>query len=82
VVGDDARAGTPMPLVLRQLERLGDSSLLYLEAGAGAPLVTLRVDGAASVPPGTRVPLQIPAEACHLFDASGQAFPRSVELPA
>ncbi|MGC4077907.1 MAG: sn-glycerol-3-phosphate ABC transporter ATP-binding protein UgpC [Rubrivivax sp.] len=81
-VGDDLRAGTTMPLVLRQLERLGDSSLLYLEAGAGAPLVTLRVDGAASVPPGTRVPVQIPPEACHLFDGAGQAFKRTAELPA
>ncbi|MBK1614797.1 ABC transporter [Rubrivivax gelatinosus] len=81
VVGGDDAAGTLLPLPLRQMERLGDSSLLYLEAGPGAPLLTLRVDGAATVPPGTRVPLRLPAEACHLFDADGEAFERTPDLP-
>ncbi|WP_418320716.1 ABC transporter ATP-binding protein [Piscinibacter sakaiensis] len=69
-------------LTLRQIERLGDSSLLHLAASDDAPLVTLRVDGAASDRPGAALALRLPAECCHLFDANGDAFPRTVQLPS
>jgi multiple sugar transport system ATP-binding protein len=67
---------------LQQLERLGDSSLLYLRVEPGAPLVTLRLDGAAAQASGARVSMRLRAEACHLFDARGGAYRRTVTLPA
>jgi multiple sugar transport system ATP-binding protein len=73
--------GPVLQLWLRHMERLGDSSLLYLEAGPDAPLVTLRLDGAAEHRPGARLSLLVRAEHCHLFDARGRAFERSARLP-
>ncbi len=74
--------GTSLRLRLRQVERLGDSSMLYLEFEAGTPMVTLRLEGAAAQAPGERVTLRLRPEQCHLFDETGQAFLRSVELPS
>ena len=73
--------GAPLRLTSRPLERLGDSSMLYLGFDAGAPMVTLRLEGAAAQAPGERVTVRLRPQQCHLFDETGQAFLRSVELP-
>jgi multiple sugar transport system ATP-binding protein len=67
---------------LRQVERLGDESFLYLELGADGPLVTLRVEGSVPHSLGGTVGLRIPAEHCHLFDSKGDAYQRTVPLPS
>jgi multiple sugar transport system ATP-binding protein len=79
--GADDPLSTAWSLPLQHAERLGDVSLLYLGAAPGADLLTLRVDGASAVAPGERVTLRLQAGHCHLFDASGQAFERTVALP-
>jgi len=75
-------AGAALPVTVLQMERLGDSSMLYLNVGPGAPMATLRLEGYASQSSGDRITLRIRPEHCHLFDAQGQAFARTVELPA
>jgi multiple sugar transport system ATP-binding protein len=74
-------SGSQLHTKLRQMERLGDESMLYLEISPDAPLVTLRVEGNASHPEGEPVTLRLAPEQCHLFDAAGKAFRRTVELP-
>ncbi len=74
--------GAPLRLSLRQVERLGDSSMLYLGVDAGTPMVTLRLEGAATQAPGARITVRLRREHCPLFDEAGQALPRSVDLPA
>jgi multiple sugar transport system ATP-binding protein len=81
LVEGDSGPGSALQLSLRQMERLGDSSLLYLQIDPQSPLVTLRLEGAAPHAPGARVTLRLRAEHCHLFDAQGQACPRTVTLP-
>jgi multiple sugar transport system ATP-binding protein len=80
-VGEDG-PGASLALPVTQTERLGDVSLLYLAAGAEAPPVTLRVDGACAVAPGQQLTLGLQPEQCHLFDAAGVAFERTVALPS
>ena len=63
------------------MERLGDTSLLYLTIAEGSPLVTLRLEGHATQSTGDQVTLRLRPEQCHLFDAQGKAFRRTVELP-
>jgi len=82
LIEGDTDVGSPLQVTLRHVERLGDASLLYLSVSPDAPLLTLRVEGAATHQPGERVTLRLRAEQCHLFDASGQAYRRSVELPS
>jgi multiple sugar transport system ATP-binding protein len=77
----DSDAGASLKGRLQQVERLGDSSLLYLSVDPAAPLVTLKLDGAAEQAPGAPISLQLRPEACHLFDGAGQAFERTVALP-
>ncbi len=77
----DSGSGSPLHLTLRQMERLGDSSLLYLMVAPDAPLVTLRLEGAAPHAPGSKLSLRLRAEQCHLFDAAGDAFDRTPSLP-
>ncbi len=74
--------GTALPVTLRQMERLGNESLLYLDVAPDAPMATLRLEGHALHESGERIVLRLRAEHCHLFDAKGQAFRRTVELPS
>ena len=82
LVEGEAETSSPLHTTLQHVERLGDASLLYLSVQPDAPLVTLRVEGAATHQPGERITLRLRAEQCHLFDAGGQAFRRTVELPS
>jgi len=82
LVEGEAETSSPLHTTLLHVERLGDASLLYLSVQPDAPLVTLRVEGAATHQPGERVTLRLRAGQCHLFDVGGQAFRRTVELPS
>ena len=62
-------------------ERLGDVSLLYLRVADAAAPLALRVDGGSALGTGELVTLRLHAEQCHLFDAEGRAFERTVALP-
>jgi len=79
--GPDDLLSAALSMTVVQTERLGDVSLLYLHAEPDAAPLTLRVDGAAAVEPGHRLTLRLHAEQCHLFDAAGQAFERTVSTP-
>jgi multiple sugar transport system ATP-binding protein len=74
-------AGSALEVGLRQMERLGDSSMLYLDIAPGAPMMALRVEGHSTAHPGDRITLRLRPEQCHLFNAQGDAFRRTVELP-
>ena len=78
----EAGEGGRLHVTLHQMERLGDESLLYLRIAPDAPLVTLRLEGHAAHATGERVTLRLRPEQCHLFDAAGKAFRRTLELPA
>ncbi len=77
----DTGEGSPLHVTLHQMERLGDSSLLYTMIQPDAPLVTVRVEGAAPHAAGESITLRLRADQCHLFDAAGKAFARTVKLP-
>jgi len=74
--------GAALPTTLHQMERLGNESLLYLNVAPGAPLATLRLEGHATSQEGAKITLRLRPDHCHLFDAKGQAFRRTVDLPA
>jgi multiple sugar transport system ATP-binding protein len=82
VVDAEADTSSPLHATLQHVERLGDASLLYLSVQPDAPLITARVEGAAGHAPGERITLRLRAAQCHLFDHTGKAFRRTVELPS
>ena len=67
------------------VERLGTTSYLYarLSSSGEAPgsEIVAAVPGDSHVVSGDRIALGIPSGALHLFDANGDALPRTVELP-
>jgi ABC-type sugar transport system ATPase subunit len=64
---------------VRNVERFGDSSLLYVEhADANDPLI-LRTDGGTRLQRGDAVSLALPAEHIHGFDQEERALVRSVD---
>jgi multiple sugar transport system ATP-binding protein len=67
---------------IAHIEKLGESSLLYIEPEGHTELVTLKVDGTTDQQTGTRVCVQIDPELLHLFNAQGDAYERTVTLPA
>jgi multiple sugar transport system ATP-binding protein len=77
----DQGQGTGLAATLLHMERLGDSSLLYVSVGAGLPTFTFKVEGSATQPVGQQLTLRLLPDQLHLFDAQGQACRRSVELP-
>jgi len=81
IVVADSGEGTGLPATLLHVERLGDSSLLYVNVGAGFPTMTVKVEGSVSRPAGTALTLRLLPEHLHLFDAAGQACVRKVDLP-
>jgi len=74
--------GCTLPATLLHMERLGDSSLLYVNVGAGIPTLNVKVEGSASTAIGERLTLRLIPEQLHLFDAAGQACERPIVLPS
>ena len=62
------------------LERLGTTTYLYLDLGADREFVA-QAGVNAHIAVGDRLGLGLPADALHVFDARGDALPRSVDLP-
>jgi multiple sugar transport system ATP-binding protein len=67
---------------IAHIEKLGESSMLYIEPEGQTELVTLKVEGTTAEQTGTPVCVQIAAELLHLFNAQGDAYERTVTLPA
>jgi multiple sugar transport system ATP-binding protein len=88
LIEGDVEAGTSsLHVNVRHIERLGDATLLYLAIRHDSiqpdlPLITLRLEGAAVHRPGDPMVLRLRPEQCHMFDADGNAFRRTVELPS
>ena len=66
---------------LQHLERLGDSSLLYVQMGEGQAVTTVKVEGSATTHAGTSLNLSLMPDQLHLFDSQGMACHRTVDLP-
>ncbi|MEY3886158.1 MAG: Maltose/maltodextrin import ATP-binding protein MalK [Pseudomonadota bacterium] len=66
---------------LQHIERLGDSSLLYVHMGEGQAVTTVKVEGSATTTAGTSLSLCMLPEQMHLFDSQGMACHRTVALP-
>jgi multiple sugar transport system ATP-binding protein len=77
----DAAGANVVSGQVQHIEKLGDSSLLYLTVGYQTPLLTAKVDGCASQVVGSTVHLHCAPELLHLFDATGEACRRTVDLP-
>ena len=77
----DSGEGAALPASLLHVERLGDSSLLYVNVGPGLPTMTVKMDGSVSRAAGSALTLRLVPEALHLFDAAGQACARTIDLP-
>ena len=74
-------AGSNVAGHVLHLERLGDSSLLYVQMGAGQAVTTVKVEGSATTSAGTSLNLCMLPDQMHLFDSTGAACQRTVELP-
>jgi multiple sugar transport system ATP-binding protein len=82
IVVSDQGEGAGLPVTVKHVERLGDASLLYVDVGTGGPAVfTVRVEGSTRPQGGTRLTLRLLPNQLHLFDSSGQACKRTVDLP-
>jgi len=66
---------------LQHIERLGDSSLLYVQMGEGQAVTTVKVEGSATTHAGTPLNLSLMPEQLHLFDSQGMACHRTIDLP-
>jgi len=66
---------------LQHIERLGDSSLLYVQMGEGQAVTTVKVEGSATTSAGTSLNLCMLPDQMHLFDSRGMACQRTVTLP-
>jgi multiple sugar transport system ATP-binding protein len=72
--------GTGLLAQLQHIERLGDSSLLYVQI-PGQPIATVKVEGSAAMAAGSALTLRLLPDQLHLFDSHGIACHRTVELP-
>ena len=76
-----AGAGSNVSGHLQHIERLGDSSLLYVQMGEDQAVTTVKVEGSATTHAGTSLNLCMMPDQMHLFDSQGMACQRTVELP-
>lgn len=74
-------ADSNMAAHVQHIERLGDSSLLYVQMGQGQAVTTVKVEGSASTSAGTLLNLSMLPDQLHLFDNRGAACKRTVDLP-
>ena len=59
------------------VEKLGEVTLLYVDAGNPEDPIIAKLDGSASVERGADIALTAATEHLHVFDESGKSFPRS-----
>jgi len=94
VCGDSIKIGDPVTLGIRpehvvfgdalparvlNVERFGDSSLLYLECSVATEPVVMRADGGTRLKRGDSVSLALPEQHVHVFDAQDRALTRSID---
>ena len=77
-VADPSAAGFKGQVV--HVERLGESSLIYLQLAHGEAL-TVRVEGHTEQAVGQQASVLLQADVLHAFDADGLACTRTVKLP-
>ena len=64
------------------IEYLGDQTLVYALPQGGGPMIALRLAQDSAAPAaGSRIGLHVPAQHCHVFDAAGRAFQRTIARP-
>jgi multiple sugar transport system ATP-binding protein len=80
-LADADNSPNSLPARVAHIEKLGEASLLYLDLGAGAPTITLKLEGTTSHKMGDAIRLQVNAQDLHLFDSTGEALTRTVSLP-
>jgi multiple sugar transport system ATP-binding protein len=61
------------------VENLGESALVYVKPAKSEALILSRVEGTSSAKDGEAIELSLSASDAHLFDAKGQAFPRTID---
>lgn len=75
----DSNHSTLMGEVL-VLERLGDTTSLYVKVAGGATLI-LQTDGNRQVAVRDQVPIHIDGSLCHVFDVNDLTIPRNQQQP-
>jgi multiple sugar transport system ATP-binding protein len=71
--------GDTLPATVLNVERFGDSALLYLDAVETREPIVMRTDGATRLKRGDTVSLALPEQHLHVFDAEERALIRSVD---
>ncbi|MEK9701404.1 MAG: sn-glycerol-3-phosphate ABC transporter ATP-binding protein UgpC [Deltaproteobacteria bacterium] len=61
-------------------EHLGNEALVHIDWYSGEESLIVRIEGAGKVQGRGNCQVDIPADQCHLFDAQGNAFPRTATL--
>ena len=79
VVDNPEQVPLPSAGHVLNVERFGDSALLYLESAEVKEPIVMRTDGATRLKRGDPVALALPETHLHVFDAEGQALTRSVD---
>jgi multiple sugar transport system ATP-binding protein len=62
------------------VENLGESALVYTRLPETDGLTLCRIEGTSRAKEGEVIELWFGANVCHLFDAEGRAFPRTVDV--
>ena len=78
VMLDDPRADNRITGTVQVAEHLGAETFVYLEVGGKDFTVKVRPETPAA--PQSQFDIGVPADACYLFDAKGQAFPRTARF--
>jgi multiple sugar transport system ATP-binding protein len=64
-----------LPITVNLTEQLGGNTVIYGVLANGQPLVA-QITGQAQIKRGDTVPIRMPADKCHVFDAEGRALAR------
>jgi len=64
------------------IESLGSTTHAYAAYPGVEEALTCELSGYSTAHAGDQLKLSLPADACHLFDASGRAFKRHFQMPA
>jgi len=71
--------GDTLAARVRNVERFGDSALLYLDCADTKDPIIMRTDGGTRLKRGDPVSLALPEAHVHVFDAEARALTRSVD---